>query len=302
MTAEPAGADAPRVHVDADDDAAAYDVEGPADGPAIVFVHGTRLSRAMWRPQMDALRDSYRVIALDLPGHGALAEHPFTIVAAGDQVARVIEDTAGGPAVVVGLSLGGYVAMDLAARRPELVRGLVLSGASTEPVGGLAAPFLALAWAMETFDGPALDALNAWFFRTRFAPAVAEPIIAGGFWSAGGAQALRAIVGKRFAPRLAAYPGPTLILNGEFDPLFRLTVKRFAGAARNGRRVRLRGATHLANLDRPGAFNLAIRRFVEGLQGPQTGRAGGPERGPVLDLATHSASPDPHPPRFDARP
>ena len=273
------------------DGAAAYDVDGPADGPPIVFVHGTRLSRAMWRPQMDDLRDTYRVIAVDLPGHGALADRPFTIATAGDEVARAIEVAAGGHAVVVGLSLGGYVAMDLAARRPELVRALVLSGATTEPVGRLAAPYLALAWVMERFDGPRLEAVNAWFFRTRFPPAIADPIIAGGFWSAGGAQALRAIVGERFAPRLAAYPGPTLILNGDLDVLFRLTVKRFAGAARDRPRVRLRGATHLANLDRPRAFSLAIRRFVEGLQGSDGALGSGRQEGPVLDLADSSRFP-----------
>ncbi len=82
---------------------------------------------------------------------------------------------------MVGLSLGGYVAMDLAARRPDLLRGLVLSGATQEPVGIRARPYLALAWAMERFDGPALDGLNAWFFRTRYPPAIADPIVAGGF-------------------------------------------------------------------------------------------------------------------------
>ena len=250
------------------DGRATYDVDGPSDGPAIVFVHGTRLSRAMWRAQMDDLGDTYRVIALDLPGHGVLAGRPFTLTDAADEVARTIAEAAGGRAVVVGLSLGGYVAMDLAARRPEVIRGLVLSGATAEPIGRLAIPYLALAAAMERFDGPSLEALNAWFFRMRFPAAISEPIVAGGFWSAGGAQALRAIVGERFAPRLAAYPGPTLVLNGELDVLFRLRVRAFVPSGRDVRRVRLRGATHLANLDRPGAFSLAVRRFVERLPEP----------------------------------
>jgi pimeloyl-ACP methyl ester carboxylesterase len=270
-------------------EAATYDVDGPADAPAIVFVHGTRLTRTMWRPQMDDLRDTYRVIAVDLPGHGALADQPFTMATAAAEVGRAIGQAAGGRAVVVGLSLGGYVAMDLAARRPELVRALVLSGATTEPVGRLATPYVALAWIMDRFDGPRLDAINGWFFRTRFAPEIADPIIAGGFWSTGGAQALRAIAGERFAPRLAGYPGPTLIVNGDFDLFFRLSAKRFARASRDHRRVRLRGATHLANLDRPGAFNLAIRRFVEGLPDPDRGPGDQPGDGrdeaPVLDLA-----------------
>jgi len=268
---------------------AAYDIDGPGHGPPIVFVHGTRLSRTMWRAQMDDLRDTYRVVALDLPGHGRLADRRFTLTDASDELALAIEQAAGGHAVVVGLSLGGYVAMDLAARRPELVRGLVLSGATAEPIGLLATPYLALAWVMDRFDGPGLEALNAWFFRSRFPPAIADPIIAGGFWSAGGAQALRAIVGERFVPRLAAYPGPTLIVNGEWDLLFRLAAGTFARAARDARRVRLRGATHLANLDRPGAFSLAVRRFVEALPEPDPPsgeeRAGRREGGPVLDLA-----------------
>jgi pimeloyl-ACP methyl ester carboxylesterase len=265
-----------------------YDVDGPPDGVPIVFIHGTRLSRTMWRPQMSDLRDAYRVIAVDLPGHGVLAGQPFTVSGAADQVASVIEEAAGGSAVVVGLSLGGYVAIDLAARRPELVRGLVVSGASREPSGRLAAPYLALAWVMGRFNGRRLDAINAWFFRNRFAPAIADPIIAGGFWSVAGAEALRALVRERFGPRLAAYPGPTLIINGDLDLFFRLSEKGFARAAQDRRRVLLRGATHLANLDRPGAFNLAVRRFVERLSAPKptpSGRpADRPGEGPVLDL------------------
>lgn len=245
--------------------AATYDLGGPPPGEtagsSIVFVHGTRLTRSCWARQMADLGRRHRVVAPDLPGHGALADVPFTLEGAAQHVARVIEKAAGGSAIVVGLSLGGYVAMDLAARRPELVRGLVLSGATTEPVGLRATPYRALAWAMDRFDGPTLDRLTAAFFRARYEPAIAEPIIAGGFWSVGGAAALRTLLGQRFAPRLAAYPGPTLILNGTWDVLFRLGAGAFAGAARRPTQVRLAAAAHLANLDRPTAFGLAVERF-----------------------------------------
>lgn len=239
---------------------------GPPDAPAIVFVHGTRLSRAVWTPQLDALSDEFRTIALDLPGHGARAGERFGLDDAADVVAATIRDQAvGGRAVVVGLSLGGYVAITLAASQPALVRGLVIAGASVEPVGVGSLPYRALAGGMARFGGPRLDRLNAWFFRTRYPPAIAEPIVAGGFWSSGGAEALRTLVGQRFAPRLAAYPGPTLILNGELDLLFRLSTPTFAAAARDARRVRLVGATHLANIDRPAAFSLAVREFARSL-------------------------------------
>lgn len=255
-----------------------YDIAGPIGAPVIVFVHGMRLSRSMWAAQMAELGDSHRVIAVDLPGHGTLNARPFTLDAAADQVATVIETAANGRAVVVGLSLGGYVAMHLAARRPELVRGLVVASATAEPVAWRALPFRALAAAIERFDGARLAALNAWFFRSRYPPAIAEPIVAGGFWSVGGTAALRSLVGQRFRPRLAAYPGPTLLLNGAYDVPFRLFAPSFARAARAGRTdakgarhgrqvrcVRLAGATHLANLDRPAAFSAAVRGFLQSI-------------------------------------
>ncbi len=244
-----------------------YDVDGPLDAPAIAFIHGTRLCRSAWSAQMADLRDTYRVIALDLPGHGTLATERFTLERAREQVIRVVDAAAGGRAVLVGLSLGGYVAMDVAAARPDLVRGLVLSGATAEPHGIRSVPYRALAWGMTRLDGPRLDALNARFFRFRFPATIAEPIVSGGFWTSGGADALRSLAGERFAPRLATYPGPTLILNGAYDLPFRLSAGSFARVARDARRVRLAGASHLANLDRPDAFDQAIRRFMRDLDG-----------------------------------
>jgi pimeloyl-ACP methyl ester carboxylesterase len=236
---------------------------GPPDAPAIVFVHGTRLTSAAWLPQQTALADEFRTIAIDLPAHGTRAGEAFTLERAEDALAAAIQEhAAGGRALVVGLSLGGYVAMGLAAREPELVRGLVISGATAEPVGLRSLAYLGFAGVMDHIDDEKLDWLNTWFFRVRFPPAISEPIIAAGFWSVGGASALRAIVGERFIPRLAAYPGPTLIINGELDLGFRLWAPAFARAARDARRVRLARATHLANLDRPAAFTAAVRRFA----------------------------------------
>jgi pimeloyl-ACP methyl ester carboxylesterase len=244
-------------------DGAGRTVAGRPDAPAIVFLHGTRLSRAVWSGQLEALEDEFRVIALDLPGHGERASERFSLDAAVEVVAAAIRDAAAGQrAVVVGLSLGGYVAMALAARHPELVRGLVIAGASAEPIGVRLLAYRALAAAMGRLDDRRIDRLTAWFFRTRYPASVAVPIVAGGFSSRGGAIALRALYHERFLPRLAAYPGPTLILNGELDLFFRLSAPTFARSARDARRVVLAGALHLSNLDRPAAFSLAVRDFA----------------------------------------
>lgn len=242
-------------------------VAGPEGAPSIVFLHGTRLTRGAWAAQVHALANDHRVITMDLPGHGTRAGERFTLGEAAELVGSVIRSQAGGGrAVVVGLSLGGYVGMELAASEPNLVRGLVLAGATVEPRGARSLPFRALAELLERFEGPALQRLNTWFFRIRYPASIAEPIVAGGFWSAGGAAGVRCLIGERFLPRLAAFPGPTLIINGEWDLLFRLSAGAFAAAARDARRVRLAGALHLSNLDRPAAFSEAVRRFVASLE------------------------------------
>jgi pimeloyl-ACP methyl ester carboxylesterase len=240
---------------------------GAPGAPAIVFAHGVRLTRSAWAAQLDGLGDEFHAIAVDLPAHGSRADEPFTLERAADLLAETIRtQAAGGRAIVVGLSLGGYVAMALADRQPELVRGLVLAGSTAEPVGVRSLPYRALAIILDRFDGPALDRLNAWFFRSRYPASIAEPIVAGGFWSKGGATALRSLFGQRFVPRLASFPGPTLILNGQWDLLFRLSAGTFAEAASDARRVRLAGALHLSNLDQPAAFTEAVRRFARSLE------------------------------------
>ena len=114
------------------DIAAAFAVAGPVGAPTLVFLHGTRVTRAMWDPQVAGLADRYRVVTVDLPGHGALADMPFRMARA-VAIARSVIERNGGRAIVIGQSLGGYVAMDLVACHPEMVAGLVLCNSTTEP-------------------------------------------------------------------------------------------------------------------------------------------------------------------------
>ncbi|HSO30472.1 MAG TPA: alpha/beta hydrolase, partial [Candidatus Sulfomarinibacteraceae bacterium] len=165
----------------------------------------------------------------------------------------------------VGLSLGGYVAMAAAARSPDLVRGLVLAGSSAEPSGPAAAAFRLFAWALGAAPKRPFDALNTWFFRLRYPPEIADPIIAGGYWSKGGAAAVATLPRVRFRDRILAFGGPILVLNGDLDLVFRLGERAFLRRVPNVTRRVLRWTTHLSPLDRPDAFARAIRRFEERL-------------------------------------
>ena len=238
------------------------------DRPTIVFLHGTRLTGASWSAQVAALGDAFHCLAPDLPGHGQAADVPFTVETAAARVADLIaRDAHGGRAIVVGLSLGGYVAMAVAATWPDRVAGMAISGATAEPVGVRSLAYRGLATVFGTVPEPILDGLNRWFFGWRFPARIADPILAAGFSFAGGAVAVRSLVGERFRPRLAAYPGPTLLINGELDLFFRPTERSFADVAADPRRALIRRATHLTNLDQPERFTSLIRRFATSIGG-----------------------------------
>lgn len=236
---------------------------GPADAPGIVFLHGTRLTRSQWWPQLRRLATRYRCVALDLPGHGVLADEPFTLDGAVEVVRRAIEaEIPAGRAVLVGLSLGGYVAIDTAEAHPDLVAGLVLAGCSAEAFGPMALPYRFFRALLVRGPAWAQDVANKAFFRLRYRRRVSEPIIEGGFWAAGGAAAITTIIGRRYLDRLGRLWTPVLVVNGAFDPVFGPQGEYWAASCRRGRHVVVQRAMHLSNLDRPAAFTRLVATFT----------------------------------------
>jgi pimeloyl-ACP methyl ester carboxylesterase/drug/metabolite transporter (DMT)-like permease len=241
-----------------------WDVVGPSGAPAIVFLHGAILSRTMWGPQLERLRDHYRCVTVDLPGHGVLADHEYTVAAGVEVVRAAIRDGAGGRAVVVGLSLGGYTAIATAAEDPDLVRGLVVAGASMEPAGLAQLAYLWYGWSLRLLPADLVRDVGVGLFRRAYGRAIGDAIALGYDSKAGGLAVCR-LAGVRFRPRLLAYGGPILVVNGDLDPWFRLGERDFVEGVPNLRLLRLARASHVSNLDQPGRFSAAITEFEASL-------------------------------------
>lgn len=243
-----------------------YTVAGPENAPAIVLIHGARMTRALWQPQIDALGDSLRVIAPDLPGHGALAGVPFSLDAAVERVAAVIDAVAGGRAIVCGLSLGGYVALAFGARHPQRTIALVLSGCSFSfrklPGRLIGAPYIAVSRLVTRTFSPLLARAEERALRKVYPAALAEPIIARGFFYRFYADISAELLAFDPLPALRACDVPVLLLNGASDRFFRRDEQFYLRALRHGRLRLIEGASHLANLDQPEAYTTALREFV----------------------------------------
>ncbi len=98
-----------------------------AAGPTLLLIHGSGVSARYWVNQLRGLGGALPVIAVDLPGHGESdpMEHT-TVEAYGEVVADFLDALDRGPVIAAGHSLGGAIALTLAVRRPDAVRGLVL--------------------------------------------------------------------------------------------------------------------------------------------------------------------------------
>lgn len=102
------------------------------EGPLLLLLHGLGSSSLDWQAQIEHFSQHYRVVALDLRGHGqSMQEGPFDVPTLAADVARWLEEQPE-PAWVVGLSLGAMVALELALRLPHKVRGLVLVNGFSE--------------------------------------------------------------------------------------------------------------------------------------------------------------------------
>lgn len=148
----------------------AHDIHGPADAPAVLLLGSLGASRAMWAPQVRALADRFRIITVDLRGHGEspAPEGEYTMEGLADDAVELLDELGIADAHIAGLSLGGAVAQTLALEHPERVRSLTLI--STAPKFGETRAWLDKAELVATEGTGTLSAtvVGNWFTDTCF--------------------------------------------------------------------------------------------------------------------------------------
>lgn len=251
----------------------AYDRAG--DGAPMVLLHAGIADRRMWDDVAPMLAEHFHVIACDLRGYGEtpLPDGPFVYAA---DVAALLEGLGLERAHLVGVSMGGHVALDLALARPELVDRLVLVGAGID--GWEHDPALVAAWEEEEaafesgdldevawinvrtwLDGPTRNASGVpaalrrrVFEMQRDALDLENPAATGGWLTA-----------SRRA-RLGEVSAPTLVLVGALDQRdFRKIAHVLAAEIPRSRLEELPGVAHLPPLERPEAFARAVLEFLD---------------------------------------
>lgn len=247
---------------------------GDPANPPILFLHGIRLGAAIWKEHARMLSDAFYVITPDLPGHGALADLPFEIPVCDALLAHIAQMMTAQPPLIVGYSLGGYLAMRYAADLPQCTSGLVLTGCSVDIVGSRALLYEAAVGAAAQFSPAFIQSTLALFFRLTLPRRVARTIIPFRFDHRVFAASRKIVCGVRYSEKLAAYRKPVLLVNGEWDVPFRRDEALYAAAC-SAQSVVMANSDHVAPLRRPAEFCGYVRQFADRvLAGPNAPRPG----------------------------
>lgn len=256
-----------------------YEIGGAGD--PVLLIAGLSMPGVMWGPQVKALGQHFRVITFDNRGVGETDLPPepvYTMAQLADDAAALLRELKLGRAHVVGVSMGGTIAQELALRHPQLVRSLVL--VSTWAKADARFIRVIESWTSLASRVPIDERYRHVFFPWVFSPAFfekkdnVETAFRGAMASVHQTKAeaierqARGIVawnGTRVA-RLGAIKAPTLVVAGKDDIL---TPPDFARAlARLIRRARLSllPGGHLLMLEHADAFNRALLRFLKGVR------------------------------------
>ena len=236
--------------------------DGPPAAPVVVLVHAIGTSLQAWAPQAAALSRDFRVVSVDLRGHGRspVPPGPYTIAGLAADVIALLDVLGIERASVCGLSLGGMVGLTLAAVAPDRVDRLVAACVT-------AVPPVPSAWedrAQRVLAGGSSAVadlvVERWGYRDR-APEIAE-LVRGMLAvtpAAGYAGCCQAIAAMDLRPVLPLVSAPTLLLAGSEDPAAPAQVARELSAAMPDASVHvIDGAAHLLNIEAAAATTAAI--------------------------------------------
>ncbi|WP_430594968.1 alpha/beta fold hydrolase [Isoptericola sp. QY 916] len=246
-------------------------VDGPPDAPPLLLLHGSGATAASWSPTVPTLAASRRVLAIDLPGCGRSAPAPpYDVPAQADRVAALLDELGVAAPRVVGHSSGGYVATELAVRRPDLVGSLVLLSTGPAPDAMLpeaaavrvlmGRPFGPLLWPLRTTG----------MLRRGIRSVTARPVVVpDGFLADVRRTRYRdfrqimdgyaAYLAERPLPdRLSAAGAAPLVVFGDADPRWDPASARRYEAVPGARVEYLAGVGHVAMLEDPGGVSRLI--------------------------------------------
>ena len=247
-----------------------YRMEG--SGPAVLMIQSMGTDSAMWREQFAALAGRYTCIAFDCRGHGDSSYNArFTVAEVAADYKAGLDELGISACHVVGLAMGGPVALSFSALWPEAVRSLVIADgfADMRESGGARIP----EWSEIIRSTPMVE-FGRNYAQSRlmkWAPAGTHDEMARTIAKVppeAYTDVMKAIFEIDFLSELATVRVPTLVLSGERDEVTPIEHSRQIADSIPGAVLKtIPDAGHIANIDQPEAFNRHLAEFLNAQQG-----------------------------------
>jgi len=246
-----------------------YDFVGPDDAPVLVLSHALGANFSMWDPQMPAFTKHFRVLRYDTRGHGqsSFTPGPYSIALPAQDVLALLDTLHLERAQFCGLSMGGSIALWLAANASHRFQKFVLCSAAGK-IGSAETWNARIATVSQSgLNSVASANMERWFtpaFRelqpsvvddTRRVIASTDP---GGYIAC-----CAAIRDADFRETLAQVRTPTLVISGAQDPVAPPADGHFLAAHISGARYAEINAAHLSNVEDPARFNSEVGAFLK---------------------------------------
>ena len=242
--------------------------EQAGSGPAVALIHDLGASTRTWKEQIRALKEQYTVIAIDSRGHGqSSANGPVGVADAAHDVKAVLDHIGLTAGHLVGIGMGGVIALSFTALWPAMVRSLALADCAAEPDENaedlVIATREALAYiSMQEFGSQYaaehLMPTTAFDVQDDLAAAIAQ------MNPKTYIDAMRSTRLGHFTSMLSHIKAPTLVLVGEHDTVAPRSAAEYLTTNIPGARLEvIANAAHLSNLDNPADFNAALRVFLD---------------------------------------
>ena len=254
-----------------------YEEQG-SGSETIVFAHGLLWSCRMFDAQVATLKDRYRCIAFDFRGQGQseVTRAGYDMETLSEDAALLIEKLHCVPCHFVGLSMGGFIALRLAARRPELIRSLILLETSADPEPSKNVPKYKQMSFVARWLGPGIvvNRVMPIMFGQKFLNDPARIALQGewrdrmsGNSRRGISRATRGVITRRgIRNEIGQIRAPTLILVGDQDVAVPLVnSQQLHEGIAGSRLVIISGAGHTSTVEEPTAVNAAISEFLDSL-------------------------------------
>ncbi len=247
-----------------------YEVVG--EGALVVLIHGGQLDRRMWDDQFPLFAQHFKVVRYDVRGYGR-SEAARSGYSDEEDLGDLLRFLGIERAHIVGLSLGGRIAVDFALSQPSRVASLVLAGPGLGGFGWSSADeeqFGRLIAAARD-DGPEA-VTNLWLRDPLMAPAMDQVSLRERLRQLCGENAHawlnNPLLRRRLDPpaigRLAEIHVPTLLIVGSRDaPSIQQIVGKLEAGVRGARKVVIPGAGHMVNMEKPDIFNRTVLGFLQ---------------------------------------